>query len=115
MDNIAIFIKRGYQKTQITRPGRLYKMKVKSEKMEAKIAEMEPHTQSRWYQHDGEEIHLCIEGEMEYQVGDHSYKLSEGDVLWHKSILKHRAKNIGDKKVKYLTIGAPPTFIESHY
>jgi quercetin dioxygenase-like cupin family protein len=115
MGSDAIFIKKGDQKTQIARPGRLYKMKVKSDKMEAKIAEIEPHTQSRWYQHDGEEIHLCIEGEMEYQVGDHSYKLSKGDVLWHKSRLKHRAKNLGDTKVKYLTIGTPPTFIEKDF
>ncbi len=113
MNNDTIFIKSGDQKAKITRLGRIYRMKVKSEKMEAKIAEIEPHRKSRWYRHDGEEIHLCIEGEMEYEVGEHSYKLSKGDILWHKSTLKHRAKNHGDKKVKYITIGTPPTFIES--
>ena len=111
MDKDAIFIKKGDQKREISRPGRLYRLMVKSNNMEAIIAELNPHAVSRWYKHDGEELHLVLEGEMEYEVGEKSYKLSEGDILWHRSTLKHRAKNIGDEKVKYITIGSPPTFM----
>jgi uncharacterized cupin superfamily protein len=81
--------------------------------MEAIIAELNPNAVSRWYQHGGEELHLVLEGEIEYivgetSVGETSYKMGEGDILWHKSTLRHRAKNISDKVIKYITIGTPP-------
>jgi quercetin dioxygenase-like cupin family protein len=113
MNDETIFIKSGDQKKEITRPGRTYRLKIKSEKTEAIIAEIDPKRESRWYQHAGEEIHLVLEGKMEYTVGEKTYKLNKGDILWHKSNFKHRAKNIGNKKVKYITIGTPPTFITS--
>jgi len=113
MSDEAIFIKSGDQKSEITRPGRLYRLKIKSEKTEAITAELEPKAESRWYQHAGEEIHLVLEGKMEYLVGENTYKLSRGDILWHKSNLKHRARNTGSKKVKYITISTPPTFMIS--
>jgi len=113
MNDNVIFIKRGEEKRKISRPGRAYRLKIKSETMEAIVAEIDPNEESRWYQHAGEEIHLVLEGEMKYTVGETIYTLSEGDILWHKSNLKHRAKNIGDKKVRYITIGAPPTFMIS--
>ena len=113
MNDEAIFIKSGDQKSGITKPGRIYRLKIKSEKIEAIVAELEPKVESRWYQHTGEEIHLVLEGKMEYMVGENTYKLSKGDILWHKSNLKHRSRNMGSKKVKYITIGAPPTFMIS--
>jgi len=105
----AVFVKKGEQKSEVRKLGKLYRLMVKSDRMEAIIAELNPDTESRWFKHDGEELHLVLKGEMEYTVGEKSYKLSEGDVLWHRSNLKHRAKNTGNEKVKYITIGAPPT------
>ena len=109
MNGEPIFIKNDDHVKEITRPGRLYRMMIKSKNFEAIIAEIEPNAESRWYQHGGEEIHLVLEGEMEYEVGEKSYKLKEGDILWHHSSVKHHAKNIGDKNVKYITVGTPPT------
>ena len=63
------------------------------------------------YTHDGEELHFVIEGEIEYIVGDKTYKLTEGDSLWHKSNIPHGAGNTGSKKAKFITIGVPPTFM----
>lgn len=111
MNKDIIFIKKGDQKSKTKRPGKLYKLMVKSDKMEAIISELDPHTESRWYKHDGEEIHLVLQGEMEYTVGEKSYKLNEGDILWHKSNMKHRAKNMESEKVIYITVGSPPTFM----
>ena len=111
MNEDIIFIKKGNQKSKTKRPGKLYRLMVKSDKMEAIISEIDPHTESQWYKHDGEELHLVLQGEMEYTVGEKSYKLSEGDVLWHKSTLKHRARNMESEKVIYITVGSPPTFI----
>ena len=81
MNDDPIFIKKGNQINEITRPGRLYKAKIKSDKMEAIIAELNPNAVSRWYQHGGEELHLVLEGEIEYTVGETSYKMGEGDIL----------------------------------
>src|SRR4030042_4112451 len=113
MKDDAIFIKSGDQKSEIARPGRVYRLKIKSEKTEAIVAELEPKVESRWYQHAGEEIHLVLEGKMEYIVGDNTYKLNKGDILWHKSKLKHRARNTSSEKVKYITISTPPKFMIS--
>ena len=111
MDDTVIFIKKGDEKSKTKKPGKLYRLMVKSKKMEAIISELDPHAESRWFKHNGEEMHLVLHGEMEYTVGEKSYKLSEGDVLWHQSSQKHCAKNIGNKKVTYLTVGTPPTFM----
>jgi len=113
MDEDVIFLKKGDEKSKTKKPGKLYRLMVKSERMETIISELDPHAESRWFQHDGEEMHLVLEGEMEYTVDEHSYKLNEGDILWHKSNLKHRAKNMGSEKVVYMTIGTPPTFMWS--
>jgi mannose-6-phosphate isomerase-like protein (cupin superfamily) len=81
--------------------------------MEALIAELDPHTESKLFQNEGEELHLVLNGEMECTVGEKSYKLSEMDILWHKSMLKHYARNIGCEKVVYITVGTPPTFMSN--
>lgn len=113
MQEDVIFIKKDDETSTTKKPGKLYRLMVKSHKIEAIIAELDPHTESKWFQHDGEEMHLVLEGEMEYTVDEKSYKLSEGDMLWHKSMLKHHARTIGNKKVVYLTVGTPPTFMSS--
>ena len=106
----TVLIRKSESKSEITRPDKLYKLMLKSEKMEAIVAELKPHSESRWFQHDGEEMHLILEGELEYQVGEKTYNLNGGDILWHQSNLKHRARNISGKKTVYITIGTPPTF-----
>ncbi len=113
MDEDVIFIKNGEEKSITKKPGKLYRLIVKSHKMEAIIAELDPHTESKLFQHDGEEMHLVLEGEIEYTVGEKTYKLSEGDILWHKSMLIHHAKNNGAQKVVYITVGTPPSFMSS--
>jgi quercetin dioxygenase-like cupin family protein len=110
MEADVVFIKKGEEKHLIKKPGKLYRFMMKSHKIDAIISELDPHMESRWFQHEGEELHLVLSGEMEYTVSEKSYKLSEGDLLWHKSMLKHHAKNIGSEKVIYITVGTPPTF-----
>ena len=103
-------IKKGESKNVIERPDKLYKLMIESERMEVNIAELDPGAESRWFQHNGEEIHLVIEGKLDYTVGKNTYKLTEGDILWHESDLRHRAKNVSKSKVIYLNVGTPPTF-----
>ena len=113
MNDEPILMKKGHQKSETRIPGKLFRLMVKSERLEAIVAEIDPHTESRWYFHEGEEVHYVLEGEIEYEVGDKSYRLSTGDLLWHKSNIKHRAVNHSDKRAKYATVGTPPTFVIS--
>ena len=106
----TILIQSGDSKKVIERPGKIYKFLLESENMEANIAEIEPGSESRCFNHTGEEIHMVLKGEMEYTVGNKHYNLTEGDVLWHKSNVNHKANNNSKSKVIYLTIGTPPTF-----
>ena len=113
MDEDVIFIKNGEEKSITQKPGKLYRLMMKSQNMEAIIAEIDPHAESRLFQHDGEEFHLVLEGEMQYTVGEKTYHLSAGDILWHKSKLVHHAQNNTEQKVVYITIGMPPSFMSS--
>jgi len=111
MKEEPILLKSGEQLSKTKTPGKVFRLMVKSTKLEAIIAEIDPHTESRWYKHNGEELHYVLEGEIEYDVGDKSYKIHTGELLWHKSDVKHRARNTTDKKAKYATVGTPPTFM----
>ena len=111
MSGEPIFLKSGDQLKKIKRPGKLFKLMIKSKNMEAIIAEMEPNSSSRWYMHEGEELHYVLEGEIEYDVGENTYKMHKGELLWHNSNIKHRARNITDNKAKYATVGTPPSFM----
>ena len=113
INDTPILIRKGEKGRVVSKSGRLYNILVESKGMKVTIAELEPGSESRWFQHDGEEIHLVLEGKLEYTVGETIYTLREGDILWHKSNSKHKAKNLSDKKVVYITIGTPPTFKES--
>jgi quercetin dioxygenase-like cupin family protein len=113
MDEDVVFIKKGEEKSKTIKPGKLYRLMIKTHKMEAIIAELDPHTESRIFQHDGEEMHLVLEGEIEYTVGEKTYRLSEGDILWHKSMMIHHARNVSGNKVVYITVATPPSFMSS--
>ena len=109
--NEVLFLKKGEATYEKRRNGKLYKMLMKSERMEAILSELKPNTESRVYKHIGEEIHIVLKGSVEYSVGAKRYEMEEGDVLWHPSDLPHQAKNKGNKKAMYLTVGSPPTFM----
>lgn len=110
MNRDIILVRKGEFEKIIEKQNKVYKFLFETEKIEVNIAELEPGSESRLFAHKGEEIHIVIEGELEYTVGDHIYKLSKGDILWHKSTLRHKAYNNSESKVVYLTIGTPPTF-----
>jgi len=85
--------------------GRLFR----SEVMEGILVELEPATGFEGtYRHNGEEMHLVLEGEVEFTVGPETFLCQEGDILWHDSGLEHRIQNPGMAQAVYLTILAPP-------
>lgn len=107
----TILIKEGEEKKRKKVDGKLFRLLTKSKNLESIIAELDIGAESETYQHKGEELHLILDGKIKYIVGEKSYTLFEGDVLWHPSDINHQAKNIGQKKAKYLTVSTPPTFM----
>ncbi|MCD6137268.1 MAG: cupin domain-containing protein [Deltaproteobacteria bacterium] len=92
-------------------PGKLFRLKFKTEHMEGVVATIEPDKKLETYIHEGEEVHILLEGRIEYVVGDETFVLEPGDVLWHRSDIPHGARNIGNTTAKYFTVGVPPTFM----
>ncbi len=46
MEKDVVFIKNGEEKSKTIKPGKLYRLMIKTQKMEAIIAEIDPHTES---------------------------------------------------------------------
>lgn len=107
----AVFRKKGTSQTEREINRKLFRLLVKTERLEGIICELEPGASSEFYNHQGEEIRIMLKGTIEYQVGDKTYTLNEGDVLWHRSDLPHRGTNTGKEKAIYFTVGVPPTFM----
>ncbi len=88
-----------------------YTVKFKNDKMLVILAELDEGAETDEYRHEGQEFRLVISGKIECKVADKSYKMEVGDLIWHRSDLPHKIKNIGKGKAIYLTIGIPPTFV----
>ena len=81
----------------------------KSEVMEGILVELEAVTGFEGtYRHNGEEMHLVREGEVEFTLVEETFLCQKGDILWHDSGLEHRIYNPGMAPAAYLTILAPP-------
>ncbi|MDG6220215.1 MAG: cupin domain-containing protein [Candidatus Thermoplasmatota archaeon] len=107
----AVFIKKGCSQTERRMEGRTYRMKLKTDRMEAVIAVLEPGAESKMFRHEGEEFHLILKGPIIYEVDGEEFIMEEGDILWHLSTSPHRAKNPYSHEAKYITVGSPPTFM----
>jgi len=103
-------IKKGTSEYERSIVGKKYKFLIKTERLGGILVEFEPGAHSEFYEHEGEEIKIVIQGEVEYTVGENVYLLKEGDVIWHLSSIPHKIKNIGDRKATYFTVDTPPTF-----
>ncbi len=111
MEKECVYIEGGEEKEIEEVDGKLFRLLQKSDEMEAIIAELEVGAKSDEYFHKGEEIHLVLEGKIEYRVGNQVFEMKEGDTLWHPSDVPHSAENLGEKKAIYLTVSTPPTFM----
>ncbi len=58
--------------------------------------------------HEGEEFVVCLEGEIDFTIGDNAYHMEEGDSLHYKTEIPHRFHNKGKKKAKLLYVLTPP-------
>lgn len=56
------------------------------------------------YQHEGEEFVHVLAGEIEVTVGEHLNRLKEGESLHFNSGIRHKLRNIGNKKAELLVV-----------
>ena len=54
--------------------------------------------------HPGHELVYVLEGELEYEVADEKYLLSEGDALLFEARLPHNWRNLGRQPVRFLLV-----------
>jgi transcriptional regulator with XRE-family HTH domain len=62
------------------------------------------------YQHDGEEVGVILEGELELTVGESLHVLRAGDSFFFRSDVTHRYRNVGEGPCRVVWINTPPTF-----
>ena len=108
---MAVLIKSGEEIMKRVFDGITYRVKAKSGNLIVIKSELEPGAETEEYEHDGEEVRILLEGEVECRIGNMHYMMEAGDVIWHPSSVPHRMKNVGDGKAVYITIGCPPTFM----
>ena len=107
----CVFVKKGEEKESKEVDGKTFRLMQKSSEMEAIVAELEVGAVSDKYRHEGEEIHLVLNGKIDYFVGDDVFRMEEGDTLWHHSDVSHHAENVGEEKATYVTVSSPPTLM----
>ena len=56
------------------------------------------------YQHEGEEFVYVLQGAVEIAVGEHINVLEEGDSLHFNSGIRHRMRNISDRRAEMLVV-----------
>ena len=81
-------------------------------RMEVLLTYEEPQqkVEEDWYQHEGEEFGLILEGRYEVTVEDQTYILEEGDTIYFQSQLPHKMRSIGEKTAKTVWVITPPSF-----
>lgn len=74
-------------------------------RLPAGVASGDEHTS-----HPGEECFVVLEGAMEIDVADDTYRLEEGDSIQFRASIPHRIRNGGDKELVVLAAITPPRF-----
>ena len=105
-----IFIKKGKSIMQRKHKDKTFLFKLRSGHMECVSCVLQEGASTRPFSHKGEEIHIAIEGEIDYHVGDKVFHMRAGDILWHESKQKHSAVNVGLGTARYITVGTTLKF-----
>lgn len=65
------------------------------------------------YAYEGEEVVVCEEGEISFEVGGEEYVLTPGDTLHFKAGIPHRWWNSGSRTARFLIVGNFPRGLRS--
>jgi mannose-6-phosphate isomerase-like protein (cupin superfamily) len=94
---------------------------IKDALIEVAITTVEPGTETEWtdgrgpFVHTGEEFWYVLKGELEAKVGEESYRLVEGDLLYLDGMKPHMYRNIGKTEAKLFQGCSPPEGIRVDY
>ena len=61
-----------------------------------------------WFQHEGEELLVVLEGALRFHHGDESYLVESGDSIYFDAGIRHRSFPVGDADVKCLVVIVTP-------
>ncbi|MCS4540843.1 MAG: cupin domain-containing protein [Euryarchaeota archaeon] len=102
--------KKGESQRTISIGGNPTHLLTKSEVLESMLVEMDPGKGiPRVYSHEGEEVRIVLEGQLEIEVAGKKYHLQKGDTMWFKSKLPHKVSNPSKEKTVYFAVSVPPT------
>lgn len=101
----AIVRRKGESEKSITLGDATVALLTRAEFLESMTVEIPPGSEiPKEYEHEGEEVKLVLEGEIDVEVAGVTYNLKEGDVMWHKSSAPHKVKNPSDQKAVYFSV-----------
>jgi quercetin dioxygenase-like cupin family protein len=61
------------------------------------------------YSHKGEEASYLLKGRVDYELGEETIRISEGDWLWHPSSIMHNTGNTANNEPSMLLFGVGPS------
>jgi len=108
----VIVVRKGEKIKTTLLKGIKFNLLLKTDILEAILHTYEPETSiGLTYKHIGQEVHILLKGEIEYEIENHTYLLKEGDVICFPSMLSHTARNPGKEKAIGFAVVSPPTFM----
>lgn len=60
--------------------------------------------------HNGEEVSIVIQGQMEITIGSERYKLNKGDSIYYNASLPHKITSVGEEELIFISAITPPNF-----
>ena len=85
--------------------------KVPNRRMEALMMTLRAGGESEGaYTHEGEEFGTVLEGTLELELGETTYRMEPGDTIYFSSATPHRWRNAGQGVMRALWVISPPSF-----
>jgi len=78
--------------------------------LEPMYVTLEPKVVQATYNHEGEEFHYILQGEVVVKINDKEYNLSAGDSIHFPSTLDHSMRNPRDEAAHLISVLAPVIF-----
>jgi quercetin dioxygenase-like cupin family protein len=106
----VIITRSGESKKSIALGDTTVNLLTSAEYLESMTVEMPPGSEiPEEYEHEGEEVKIVLEGEIEVEIDGETHSLKKGDVMWYKSSSPHKVKNPSSKKAVYFTVNLLPS------
>lgn len=108
----VIVVRKGEKMKTASLKGIRFDLLLKTDVLGAELCAFEPGaSMEQTYKHIGQEIHILLEGEIEFEIEGKKYLLRKGDVICFPSILPHTERNPRKEKAVFFAVNVPPTFM----